>query len=472
MHKRIFFRYFSACALIILMTVFVLGTVTTGVYTLQSVQEQDRNMEKAASKVSSMLQNMPANYNVFFGTIMSGAINTVKETIGSDVIIVNQWGRIVQSTLPIETFSLPTEATQTVFEGNTYRRQAVLIEELGNSYTVGVPIYGENSAVIGGVFVTARQIRVSSAMHDILLTFLFCGLAVLIISFVVLYFITYQITKPLYEMARAARSYAKGDFSQRITVPPDGELGTLASTFNQMADGLNKLETMRRGFIADVSHELRTPMTTIGGFVDGIIDGTIPEESREKYLLLVSAEVRRLSRMVNNLLDVARIQSGEITYQMVPFDFSEVAHRVILTMEDRLNESKIELKLAMPDESIYAYGDHDAIYRVVYNLLDNAVKFTPIGGQIHISLIRQPEEKLCFSVRNTGQGIPEEEAGKIFERFYKTDKSRGISKKGVGLGLYMVKNIIDAHGENIVLTSKEGSFAEFSFTLKEAKEEF
>lgn len=453
------------------MTVFLLGTVTTGVYTVQSVQEQDRNMENAANKVASMLKGMPANYNVFVGTVMAGTIDTVKETIDSDVIIINQWGRVVQSTLGDVAISLPEGAINTVFDGGIYRRQAILIEELGNSYTVGVPISGDDGSVIGGVFVTARQIRVSSAMQSILVTYLFCGVAVLLIACVVLYFITYQITKPLYEMARAAKSYAKGDFSQRITVAPEGELGALATTFNQMADGLNRLETMRREFIADVSHELRTPMTTIGGFIDGIIDGTIPEESREKYLLLVSAEVRRLSRMVNNLLDVARIQSGEISYQMVPFDLTEVAHRVLLTMEDRIEDEKIQLTLNLPEKSVYVIGDHDAIYRVIYNLLDNAVKFTPAGGEI-VASMRQQDGKVYFSVKNTGEGIPQAEAGRIFERFYKTDKSRGIVRKGVGLGLYMVKSIINAHGEDIFLTSKEGSFAEFTFTLKEAHEEF
>ena len=453
------------------MTVFLLGTVTTGVYTVQSVQEQDRNMENAANKVASMLKGMPANYNVFVGTVMAGTIDTVKETIDSDVIIINQWGRVVQSTLGDVAISLPEGAINTVFDGGIYRRQAILIEELGNSYTVGVPISGDDGSVIGGVFVTARQIRVSSAMQSILVTYLFCGVAVLLIACVVLYFITYQITKPLYEMARAAKSYAKGDFSQRITVAPEGELGALATTFNQMADGLNRLETMRREFIADVSHELRTPMTTIGGFIDGIIDGTIPEESREKYLLLVSAEVRRLSRMVNNLLDVARIQSGEISYQMVPFDLTEVAHRVLLTMEDRIEDEKIQLTLDLPEKAAYVIGDHDAIYRVIYNLLDNAVKFTPAGGEI-VASMRQQDGKVYFSVKNTGEGIPQAEAGRIFERFYKTDKSRGIVRKGVGLGLYMVKSIINAHGEDIFLTSKEGSFAEFTFTLKEAHEEF
>ena len=472
MHKKISLRYFNACALIILLTVFALGTVTTGVFTIRSVQEQDQNMENAANKVASMLRGMPANYNIFVGTIMSGAIETVKDTISCDVIIVNQWGRIVQSTLvDPATATLPQAAVESVFSGNIYRKQGVFIESLGNAYTIGVPILDDDNSVIGCVFTTARQVRVGSAMKNVVATFVFCGLVVLMFAFVCVYFITKQITRPLNEMALAAQSYAKGDFTRRITVAPEGELGDLARTFNQMADNLDRLETMRRGFIADVSHELRTPMTTISGFIDGILDGTIPPESESKYLILVSEEVKRLSRMVNNLLDVARIQSGEISYQMAPFDLTEVAHRVLLTMEDRMQEEKINLSLHLPEESVYVMGDHDAIHRVIYNLVDNAVKFTPENGEITVGLYRR-DGKVFLSVKNTGQGIPEDEAGRIFERFYKTDKSRGENKKGVGLGLYMVKSIIDAHGEDIFISSKEGVYAEFTFTLKEAQEDF
>ncbi len=468
MHKRIFFRYFNACALIILLIIFVLGTATTTVYTLRSIREQDRNMEKAASTVAEMLEGMPANYNAFVGTIMEGSISAIKQTINSDVVIVNQWGRVVQSTLGKNvTIELPESAVEQVLSGKDYRRQSVFISQLGNSYTVGVPIYNDGkTAVIGCVFVTAQQIRVNTEMWDILGVYLFCGLAVMSFAFVILYFITRQITRPLNEMALAARSYAKGDFTRRISLSPDDELSALATTFNQMADGLDRLETMRRGFIADVSHELRTPMTTIGGFIDGMLDGTIPPELQEKYLLLVSEEVKRLSRMVNNLLDVAKIQSGEISYRREPFDLTELTHRVILTMEDRIREEKIQLDLRIPEESVYAVGDHDAIHRVIYNLMDNAVKFTPEDGTITVGLYRQ-NNKLLLTVKNTGEGIPQAEAGNIFERFYKTDKSRGQNKTGVGLGLYMVKSIIDAHGEDIFVTSKEGEFAEFAFTLEE-----
>lgn len=453
-----------------MLTIFVLGVATTAVFTFQEIREQDDKMENAAQQVASMLQGMPSNYNALVGTVMEGSIETVKQTLDSDVVIINRRAEVMQSTFKGEaTIELPAAALETVLNGEVYRRQSVFVRSQGNSYTVGVPVLDDRENVIGGVFVTARQVRVNSAMRGILLTFTFCGISVMALAFIILYFITRRITRPLNEMAIAARAYAKGDFSKRITVTPDAELGALAATFNQMADGINKLETMRRGFIADVSHELRTPMTTIGGFIDGILDGVIPSDQQEKYLLIVSDEVKRLSRMVNNLLDVAKMQSGEISYKMVPFDITEAARRVAVTMEERISEKKLRLSLQLPQEGLYAIGDQDAIYRVIYNLTDNAVKFTPDGGEITM-VAAVHEDKVHFSVKNTGDGIPESEVGKIFERFYKTDKSRGQNRKGVGLGLYMVKSIIEAHGEDLFVTSREGSFVEFSFTLKQAED--
>ncbi len=469
MHKRIFFRYFNACAWLLLLTIFILGAATTTVFTFREIHAQDEKMERAAQQVASMLEGVPMNYNALVGSVMEGSIETVKETIESDVVIINHRAEIVQSTIKEwETIELPRVAVETVMNGEFYRRQSVFVREQGNAYTVGAPVFGASGEVTGGVFVTARQVRVNSVIWGVLLPFAFCGISVMVLAFIILYFITRRITHPLNEMAVAARAYAKGDFSKRITVTPDAELGALAMTFNQMADGIDQLETVRRDFIADVSHELRTPMTTISGFIDGILDGVISADQQEKYLLIVSEEVKRLSRMVNGLLDVAKLQSGEITYQMIPFDITEPVRRVALTMEERVRERKISLVLQLPEDALYVQGDQDAIYRVIYNLVDNAVKFTPEEGVITVTAMQQAN-KAYVSVKNTGDGIPEAEVGKIFERFYKTDKSRGSNRKGVGLGLYMVKSIVEAHGEDMYVTSQEGSFAEFAFSLKLAE---
>ncbi len=454
------------------MTVFIFGTVTTGVISMRNAQEQDQNMENAAKKVAAMLGEMPENYSFFVGTVMDASIQTIKDTIDCELIVVGNTGRVIESTVIGHPIEIPTAAVEQVLAGENYRKLGVFISHMGNTYTVGLPAVNEvNGKVIAAVFVTKTQSFMGGEARSITGIFLLCGLFVFLFACVCVYFISKQITKPLTEMSIAAKSYAKGDFSKRITVAPDDEMRALAISFNQMADGLDQIETMRRAFIADVSHELRTPMTTISGFIDGILDGTIPPELQDKYLLLVSEEVKRLSRLVNNLLDVARIQSGELTYKMDPFDLSETVHQVLLTMEERLRKGKIQVDLHLPEEPVYAVGDRDAIYRVVYNLMDNAVKFTPEQGTITPTLY-SVDQKVFFSVRNTGKGIPREECGKIFERFYKTDKSRGENKKGIGLGLYMVKSIIDAHNQDIFVSSQEDAFAEFTFSLQKADDQF
>ena len=216
--------------------------------------------------------------------------------------------------------------------------------------------------------------------------------------------------------------------------------------------------------MADVSHELRTPMTTISGFIDGMLDGTIPPEMQKKYLQIVSDEVKRLSRLVSSLLDVAKIQAGQMTYVMHNFDILETAGKNAFTFKDRVDQKNITLTVDMPQEPVYVKGDEDAIYRVIYNLMDNALKFTPEGGEITLGVSKKDGKAVVY-VKNTGQGVSKKDAGHIFERFYKTDKSRGENKKGVGIGLYLVKSIVNAHGEDIYLTSKEGEFAQFAFTL-------
>jgi signal transduction histidine kinase len=268
-------------------------------------------------------------------------------------------------------------------------------------------------------------------------------------------------------MAIAARAYAKGDFSKRITVTPDAELGALAATFNQMADGINKLETMRRGFIADVSHELRTPMTTIGGFIDGILDGVIPPDQQEKYLLIVSDEVKRLSRLVSSLLDITKIQAGERKFVKGDFDICESARQIIISCEQRLLEKKLDVEFTCDEDNMLAYADADAIYQILYNLCDNAIKFSRVGGKYRVSVIRN-DKKIFVSVFNEGDGIPGEDLPFVFERFYKADKSRGLDATGLGLGLYICKAIIDAHGEEIWVKSEYGKNCEFVFTLQSA----
>ena len=282
--------------------------------------------------------------------------------------------------------------------------------------------------------------------------------------FVALSIMTYRLTRPLRIMSDAAKAMSKGDFSRRIPVTSDDEIGQLAVSFNQMTNSLARLEEVRKSFIANVSHELKTPMTTIGGFIDGMIDGTIPPEKQPHYLSIVHDEIKRLSRMVESMLSVSRLESNETELKLESFDFKEQVLGVVLSQEQRIAKKNIEVTGLdmLPDITITA--DKDLIYRVVYNLVDNAIKFTDDGGKIEFK-IRSDSNDITFNIKNTGKGIPQIELPYVFERFYKVDKSRSANKESTGLGLYIVKTIIKNHGGVITVSSVENQFTAFEFTL-------
>ncbi len=287
--------------------------------------------------------------------------------------------------------------------------------------------------------------------------------------FIAIYIMTYKLTKPLKSMSEVAKAMAKGDFSKRVPVTSDDEIGELAVSFNMMINSLSRLESMRRGFVGDVSHELKTPMTTIGGFIDGILDGTIKEDEREYYLSIVSQEIKRLSRLVNGMLNMTRLESGEFSLKPEKFDFYELLCTIMISQEQRILKSKLEIVGLDSLSSVEIMADKDLVYQVVYNLVDNAIKFSNEQGSISFAL-EECNSELIFTITNTGQGIPSNELPYVFERFYKGDKSRSVIKNSTGLGLYIVKTIISAHKGKISVKSKQNEFTTFKVVLpKEIK---
>ena len=232
-----------------------------------------------------------------------------------------------------------------------------------------------------------------------------------------------------------------------------------------MASSLQKSEYQRQEFVANVSHELKTPMTTIGGYVDGILDGTIPQEKHRHYMKIVSDETKRLSRLVRSMLDISRLQdqSGVPEERKIRFDLTECAGQVLITFEQKILQKDIRVEVNMPEHAVYTLADVDSITQVFYNLLDNAVKFCPTGGALGLT-VKEGGNKLYVSVSNEGETIPPEELPLVFDRFHKMDKSRTQNRDGWGLGLYIVKTIVCSHGENISVSSLDGK-TEFTFTL-------
>lgn len=331
-----------------------------------------------------------------------------------------------------------------------------------------VPIdFGNDGTVDGAVIVSSYGGNYTNIISGIFKIFIFCICMILVLSFIATYFVTARLVRPLRQMSKAAKSFAKGDFSTRIPVRNNDEIGQLSVAFNNMASSLTSLEEMRRSFVANVSHELKTPMQSIGGFIDGILDGTIPKEKENYYLKIVSDEVKRLSRLVRSFLDIARIEAGELKINPTEFDVMETVRRVVIGFEQAIDEKSLDIRGLDADSKFMVYADSDLTHQIIYNLVDNAVKFANKGGYLEINVVSKGK-KIYIGVKNSGMGIPANELPYVFDRFYKTDKSRSRDRKGVGLGLYIVKAVLNMQGQDIVVKSVEGEFCEFVFTLKEA----
>ncbi|MEG0457942.1 MAG: HAMP domain-containing sensor histidine kinase, partial [Oscillospiraceae bacterium] len=259
------------------------------------------------------------------------------------------------------------------------------------------------------------------------------------------------------------RSFAKGDFSQKVSVKGYDEIAQLAMSFNYMADALENFEKTRRSFVANISHDLRTPMTTIGGFIDGILDGTIPPEKQKHYLGIVSEEIKRLAKLVRVMMNVAKIEAGEIILNKTDWNLFDAVCKIMFTFEQKVDAKQLDIR-GLEDIKLIVNADLDLINQVIYNLIDNAVKFVNQDGFIEFDF-KAKGNMAYLSISNSGDAIKKEDLTKIFDRFYKSDKSRGMDKAGVGLGLYIVKSIINAHGGDIIVNSVENKYCTFTFTV-------
>lgn len=331
-------------------------------------------------------------------------------------------------------------------------------------YTAVAPFYSGDGSVAGFVLISSPAHILQSMWSELTNIFILCTALPLTVLFVFLYIATKKITRPVNMMSKAAVKMSKGDFSERIPVNGDDEIAELSKAFNAMSNSLTQLESMRRSFIANVSHELRTPMTTIGGFIDGILDGTIPPDKEEQYLTIVSTEIKRLSRIVQSMLSLARLESGEQKVNPVKFQLTDLTVEVMLSQEQRIVAKNINVKGLDRGTDVTVTADRDLIYQAVYNIVDNAIKFTPEGKNIEIT-VSSDNDIAKIAIKNDGKGIPQNEMQQIFERFYKSDKSRSINKEGTGLGLYITKTIVDIHKGNITVSSVPESYTEFVITL-------
>ena len=332
-------------------------------------------------------------------------------------------------------------------------------------YVVCLPIVSSN-ATSGIVIVSHPVALTTQILNRISNLFLTTSSFVVLLAIAVASFLTRRENRPLQDMAKAANAFGHGNLNARVRVDESTseEMQELALAFNNMATSLQKSEYQRQEFVANVSHELKTPMTTISGYVDGILDGTIPQHRHSYYLQIVSDETKRLSRLVRSMLDISQLQSQDIPEEKkMHFDLEEVMGQVLITFEKKITDKHLEVEVDMPEHPVCTIANKDYITQVIYNLLDNAVKFCPEGKTLGLR-IREGGNKAYISISNEGDTIPPEELPLVFDRFHKLDKSRSKNRDGWGLGLYIVKTIVCSHGENISVSSRDGK-TEFTFTM-------
>ncbi len=334
-------------------------------------------------------------------------------------------------------------------------------------YIAAIPVQADNGLPVGIVVLSAPISETSRVLSWLSNTYIYVSATTVLVALFIMMIIARKQSTPLQEMAHAAVAFGHGDMTARMRINQydPSEVQELALAFNNMAVSLEKIEAQRTEFVANVSHELKTPMTVIGGYVDGILDGTIPPERQKYYMQIVSDETKRLSRLVRSMLEISRLESAEAISDAKKsrFDIGECAGQVLLSFEQKITEKNLNVRVQLPENPLFTMADQDAIMQALYNLLDNAVKFCPADGQIRL-LVRDIGEKIHVTVANDGPAIPAEELPLVFDRFHKLDKSRTREQLGWGLGLYIVKTIICSHGEDISVTSEEGNTA-FTFTL-------
>ena len=471
--KSAFSRTFSTAATILLLALLLLGA------TFQYLV-QDFLTEQSISKLehdADIIANLAAAYSID-GSLTSRDfllnLDVASRVSDADAVICSTKGEVLLCSDAL----FGCEHQGMFLDDKAYLEKVIVngrdvatgvIEGLYTEprHVVSVPIVSSDNTTLSGIVIVSTPTASTVAlMQRISNIFLSAALAVVLIAVLAVSLFARGQSRPLRDLSKAAYAFGHGDLNARVRLSGDysEEMEELALSFNNMASLLQKSEYQRQEFVANVSHELKTPMTTISGYIDGILDGTIPESRHRYYLQIVSDETKRLSRLVRSMLDISRLQDQPIPDdKKMHFDLEEVAGQVLITFEQKIVGKKLDVDVDFPEHPVYTFAGKDYVTQVIYNLIDNAVKFCPEGGTLGLK-IKEAGKKVYISISNDGDTIPAEELPLVFDRFHKLDKSRSQNRDGWGLGLYIVKTIVCSHGENISVTSKNGR-TEFTFTM-------
>jgi len=362
---------------------------------------------------------------------------------------------------------LTSGEVEEVFKGYIIKRKGRFKNHFEESVlTIGYPIIVDNKVEIA-LFMHAPIPEIKRTISDVYRITMAALIFSILVAFVGVFFLSRNLIKDIKNLNDAVKFISKGNFDKKLNITRTDELGELAENFNHMAEDLSNLEELRRTFISNLSHDIRSPLTSIKGFLQAVLDGTIPREKQDKYIRIALNESERLTKMTNDILDLSKMESGEINLVKTEFNINNLLVNEIDKFETRLLEKNVHVELKLFEGTDIVNADKEQITRVIYNLIDNAVKFVEVQGKIEIET-RLKKNKIYVTIKNTGTVIPKDELRHIWNRFRKVDKSRGEDKRGSGLGLSIVKTIISNHEENIEVRSgdKEGTVFTFSLSRK------
>ncbi len=462
MFKTIFGKLMWANVAILFVSFFLTGIMLFSMLGRYAVDQKAASLREIAPTIADITVSLQIeNNDMFYRKLYLDNLEAISLVSSTHIIVTNANGEVFAKTSRIT--STPTRVNEEFMRAPLSGVTTQITGKLGgifkeNVLTVGYPIKYNND-VIGVVFLNVPVPNLDQDRFNTARLFIAVSAVVLLIAFVISYIISQRMSRSLKSINQAAKNIASGNFKSRVHVSSKDEIGQLGATFNYMAEALQQLDDTHTSFIANVSHELRTPMTTISGFIENVLNGTIPKERAGEYLEIALSESKRLARLVTDMLDISKMSLGQFSVDMKPFDLAELIRLTIIQFENRIDEKNLDVSVDFTSEHVNVIADRDAISRVVTNLMDNAVKFSDPAARLDIKVFTKGG-KAYTAVSNEGFGIEPEDLPHVFDRFYKTDKSRN-DKKGTGLGLYLVQNLLAIHGQNIVVNSLDISDEEY-----------
>ena len=466
MKKHIFIKFIIGYIIFGIISFLAISLITYKMTYNHTLKNEAESLYKQANYIATSYYANVATTTSRVADSFFTQLDAINQYHESEIMLLRPNGEIIIDTAGrtglIEGFDSSISGNSYYFTGNffnTYDKKMLsVIAPVINNYSLkGYILIHKSIALI--------QTESNNVFNYNYITMLI----MLLLSALLLSLFLLDLYPPLYKLTHITGNYALGDFKHRSNIKRNDEIGRLATSLDYMASEVEKLNNYQTKFIANISHDFRSPLTSIKGYIEAMLDGTIPVEMQEKYLNIVLFETERLNKLTSNLLSLNSMNQGMLL-EVSSFDINDVIKKTILTFEGTCAQKKIKFNLTFSSKTAFVSADFGRIQQVVYNLIDNAIKFSNSNSQINIST-NEKGEKIFISVKDFGIGIPKDSLDKIWDRFYKTDLSRGKDKKGTGLGLSIVKEIINAHKTTIDVISTEGTGTEFIFSLYKTKDE-